>query len=197
MVEAISNKLTNLIKMNISDINDEKAEIINYGIQSMISEIYKTIIILFAAWIFGILKLILIAIAAFGIYRTFAGGAHARTQTVCLISNSLVFFSIVGISKYLNINSVYFLVPILMFNILIIYFYAPADVEEKPILSKKLRHSLKIKSYIVMFSIFIAATFMISNQVISNILIISTFYESLTLLPISYKIMGCARSHQK
>jgi len=46
MVETICNKLTSRIRKEMPDINDERAEVINYGLQLIIGEIPKLIIII-------------------------------------------------------------------------------------------------------------------------------------------------------
>jgi accessory gene regulator B len=191
MVDAISNKLTYLIQKNVADVNNEKAEIINFGIKSILSEVIKSLIIFTAAYFLGVLPYIIIALLSFGTYRTFAGGFHAKTQLKCLISNSSILFGIVFLSyiEYTYVLWAYGLIFII--NCLLIHLYAPADVEERPIVSKKLRKRLKIQSYIVMSMIFAIALILIKDQLIKNILIYATLFESLSLLPISYKLMKC------
>ena len=190
MIDVLSHKLTNQIKNNFPEIDEQKAEIINFGIQSIISEISKTIIILTVAYFLGVLNLILTAIVVFGMYRTFAGGFHAKSNLACLLTNSMLFFSIVYLSVFLEYYLEFIYIMIYLFNCYVIYFYAPADVEQKPILSKKLRKKLKIKSFVVMSLIFILSL-IIYNRILTNILILATLFESITLLPISYKIMDC------
>ena len=62
MVESICNKLTLRIRKKMPDVDDERAEVINYGLQLAIGEIPKTFIILFVAWLAGVLDLTLISI---------------------------------------------------------------------------------------------------------------------------------------
>ena len=190
MIDVLSHKLTNQIKNNFPEIDEQKAEIINFGIQSIVSEISKTTIILTVAYFLGVLNLILTAIVAFGVYRTFAGGFHAKSHLACLLTNSMLFFSIVYLSLFLEHYLAFIYIMIYLFNCYVVYFYAPADVEEKPILSNKLKKKLKLKSFIVMSSIFLISI-SIHNRIFTNLLILATFFESFTLLPISYKIMKC------
>lgn len=194
MVDAICDKLTYLIKINVNGITDEKAEIINFGIKSIVSEITKFSILITIAYMLGILRYTLVALIGFGIYRSFAGGFHAKTHLECFLSTSFIVFSNVYISLNIlpNVKNIELLyIIIFLTNCLIIYKYAPADVEEKPILSKRLRKRLKIQSYIVMGLVFFAALVVIDNRTITNMLILSTMFESLTMLPVSYKLMRC------
>ncbi len=196
MVDAFCDKLTCLIRNNVQDID----EIINFGIKSIFSEISKAFIILLTAYFLGILHLAVIAMVATGIYRSLAGGAHARSHIACLATSMTLIFSNIYISgvlaAYGSINIEYIYLFIFLFNSIIIYVYAPGDTEEKPILSKKLRHRLKINSFIALsLIVFIAITF-IKTNIVANVIILSTFFQSLTLLPVSYKIMKCKHGHE-
>lgn len=197
MVDAVSSRLTGLIKSNVPDIDEEKAEIINYGIRSMLSEISKTIIVLLIAYALGVVNYVIAAIIGYAVYRNFAGGFHAPTHLICLSTSMIliftnVYFSILITSTSINLYIIYAM--IFIFNYIVIYLYAPADVEQKPILSKKLRKKLKRGSFIVVAVIFIFSIFVVTDPVLRNILIFATLAESLAQLPISYKIMRCKHS---
>ncbi len=194
MVDAVCDKLTHILRTNLKDIDDKKAEIINFGIKSIVSEFSKTTVLLAAAYALGVLNYIIIAIVSFGTYRIFAGGFHAKSHIGCLTTNSIMLFSIVYSSFFINTYLNYICFLIFLINCIIIYLYAPADVEEKPVVSKKLRRKLKYQSFIVMSMIFIVSLIMV-DRVIANILILSTFFESLTLLPISYRLMKCRHGY--
>ncbi|MGE5328337.1 MAG: accessory gene regulator ArgB-like protein [Deltaproteobacteria bacterium] len=199
MVDALSNKLTLIIKMNVQDIDDEKAEIINYGLKSIFSLITKTVIILLLAYWLGILDLMLITIISIAIYRLFAGGAHANSHITCLITTSMLYFGTIYLSKWLSLyvlNVKPFYLVIFIVNCIIIYLYAPADVQQKPIMSKTLKEKLRIESVFSMSLIVIISLTIINNTVISNILILTTLFQSITMLPVFYKILGCHRSRQ-
>lgn len=195
MVDAFCDRLTNLIKNNLPDINDEKAEIINFGIKSIVSSTSKIFVILLLAYLLGVLNYAIITIVGFGIYRMFAHGAHASKHITCLLASSLMVFSNVYLSRlqlpYVEVVYLF----IYLFNCMVIYLYAPADVEEKPILSVKIRKRLKKQSFLVMTGIFVVGLWVIKDEIITNVLVFSTFFETLTLLPITYKIMGCKPSN--
>ena len=56
MIDKICMFLTNRIRKEMPDIDDEKAEIINYGLQNIIGEIPKTFLVLMIAYFLGIWK---------------------------------------------------------------------------------------------------------------------------------------------
>ena len=62
MIEKLCNKLTKRIQNKMPEIDEERAEIINYGLQLVLGEIPKTFIILVIAYLFGVLKLSILAL---------------------------------------------------------------------------------------------------------------------------------------
>ena len=56
MVDKICDFLTNKIRNKMPDVNDERAEVINYGIHLIVGEIPKTFIFIAIAAILGVLK---------------------------------------------------------------------------------------------------------------------------------------------
>ena len=78
MVETICNKLTSRIRKEMPDINDERAEVINYGLQLIIGEIPKLIIIITIAYILKVLDLSILVLILLLPYRTVSGGVHCN-----------------------------------------------------------------------------------------------------------------------
>ena len=60
MIDKICNFLTNRIRKEMPDIDDERAEVINYGLQNIVGEIPKIFIMLGISYCLGISDLILI-----------------------------------------------------------------------------------------------------------------------------------------
>ena len=178
MVDEICNRLTLRIRKEIPDVDDERAEIINYGLQLLIGEIPKTLIIIGIAWILGVLDLTILALILMLPYRTASGGVHLKTHIGCIIATSVFYIGNAILSKYLIIEKTiqYILVGVIWIpSMLIIKLYAPADTEAVPILRKKERKIKKILSYITMSASLIIAL-LINNTVISNILIFGTLF---------------------
>ena len=192
MVDEICNRLTLRIRKEIPDVDDERAEIINYGLQLLIGEIPKTLIIIGIAWILGVLDLTILALILMLPYRTASGGVHLKTHIGCIIATSVFYIGNAILSKYLIIEKTiqYILVGVIWIpSMLIIKLYAPADTEAVPILRKKERKIKKILSYITMSASLIAAL-LINNTVISNILIFGTLFQTITISRFMYKITG-------
>lgn len=170
-------------KYNYDDI---KIEELRYGLEGIYLTITKAIVIFSIALILGIFKELLVFLLFFNILRFSAFGIHAKNSIVCLIYSSLIFLMLPIISKYLIINN---LIKIILFIFLIIlmYVYAPADTEKRPIVSNKRRMTYKIISTTnaIVFMIFSLKT---NNNFISNALLLSLFLEVIMILPITYRL---------
>lgn len=195
MIDSISNKVTALIKRN-SDISEEKAEIINYGINIFIYEVLIILAIFSLAILSGCFKYVLASFLVYGILRTFAGGAHAHTRTQCIFTYTIIISSVILISKYLWANSFLPSIAIFIVNIIILIKFAPGDTVQKPFLSKKLKLRLKILSILTMIIVYsIAIIVWHSDRFLYNVIILSTLPVIFLLHPIGYKALKCQQGH--
>ena len=60
MIDKITESLTCKIRKKMPEIDDERAEVINFGLQILIGEIPKIFIMLFLAYILGVFNLTLL-----------------------------------------------------------------------------------------------------------------------------------------
>ncbi len=194
MVEKLCNKLTKRIQNKMPEIDDERAEIINYGLQLVVGEIPKTFIILLIAYIFGVLKNSILAMILIMPYKTFSGGVHLKTHIGCIIGTSIFYIGNAFLSKNIIIEPIfikYVLIAVIwIFSIVMIKVYAPADTEAVPILRKKDRNLKRKLSYITMTLTLICAV-IIKDNVISNLLIIGTVLQTISISGFMYKITKC------
>lgn len=192
MVETLCNKLTLRIRKKMPEVDDERAEIINYGLQLIVGEIPKTFLILFIAWILGVLDLTIFAIITILPYRSVVGGVHFKTHVKCVLATSIFYIGNAILSKYVIIESItQFSITAItfVFAIWMISLYAPADTEDVPILRKKERKIKKTLSYIIMSAMLITSL-IIPNRIISNMLLIGTILQTISITRIMYKIAG-------
>ena len=184
MIDKICNYLTKKIREENSEIDDERAEVINYGIHLIVGEIPKFFIIMGASYLLGVLDLTILS------YRTFSGGFHLKTHIGCIIG-SLIFFCGIGLlGKYLILETTTkYIVTffIWVFGMAMIKLYAPADTENVPIISKKERKKKRILSYISL-TISIVVALCIKNNVISNIIIFGYFIQTCMITRLAYKL---------
>ena len=190
MVEKFCLFLVDKMRKENPEIDDERAEIICYGLQLLLGEVPKMFITLIVAYFLGILKLTLIMVLVLMPYRAFSGGFHLHTHIGCIISTTLYYCCIPKISIYFYFNSqtkIFFVLCALIFGIIIIKKYAPADTENVPILREKERKQKKILSYIS-YILGLTVTLFIKDNVVSNIIIFGYIMQTLMITPIAYKL---------
>ena len=190
VVEKFCLFLVDRMKKENPEIDDERAEIINYGLQLLIGEIPKMIITLVTSYLLGILNLTLFMLLVSIPYRAFSGGFHLHTHIGCIISTTLYYCCIPKISNYIYFNSqtkIVLVLCALIFGIIIIKKYAPADTENFPILREKERKQKRILSYIT-YTLGLIATTIIKNNVLSNIIFFSYLVQTIMITPFAYKI---------
>lgn len=191
MVDKFCTYLTNKIRKEMPEVDDERAEVINYGIQLIVGEIPKILLLFVVAFILQIGWLTIFAFFAILPYKKYSGGFHLKTHLGCIIGTCLFYFLTVYISKYIVFEQVYIKYIIMLaewvFSMLMVKLYAPADTENLPILSEKERKHKKIMSYVTL-TITLIVAIVIPNNTISNILIIGTFLQTLSITKIAYKL---------
>ena len=190
MIDKICMFLTNKIRKEMPDIDDEKAEVINYGLQNLLGEIPKTFIMLIVAYALGIFKLAFFTFLALFPYKGASGGVHLKTHIGCIIFTNTFYCLIPFVSQYIVMTKIvkYIVIAgVWIFGMIMIKLYAPADTESVPILSKKVRRKKRIVSYIS-FSIGLLVALIIPDNTISNILILANFFQTIMITKFIYKI---------
>ncbi|KNY30003.1 accessory gene regulator ArgB-like protein [Pseudobacteroides cellulosolvens] len=192
IIDILSIKITNLIKSSMDGIDEEKEEVLKYGLDIIIYNTFLLAFFFMSALILGVLKPVVISLIVYGSLRIAAGGAHAKTRTLCFIISVITFYGPVLISKFFLINSLIPSVIIFIMNILAIIVYAPADTLEKPIISKKLRLYQKLSSFVIAIIIFLISLRVYNiDKVIYNVILFSIIPFLLLLSPLGYKLLGC------
>ena len=191
MIDKICDKLIKRIRAKMPEVDDERAEVIKYGLELIIGELPKMFLLFIIAWLLGIFKYALISFAIILPYKLVSGGVHLKTHIGCILGTSLFYCGNVFISKYINIpdikNQIIFSAIILTFAIIMISLYAPADTENVPILRKKERAKKKIISYIIVTTMIIIS-FLVKDRVISNMFRVGVLLQSIMISKLTYNI---------
>lgn len=191
MIDKICEYLTNKIRKQMPEVDDEKAEIINYGIQLIVGEIPKIFLMFGLGIILGLWWQTLLAFFLLLPYKTVSGGFHMKTHIGCFLCTNLVYCGNAYISTIWNFPSemskYITILGVLILGIIMVSIYAPADTENLPILTKKERKTKKILSYVFLILSLAVAAF-VPNTVISNLIIIGTFVQTLSITRIAYII---------
>ena len=198
MIEKICNSILIKMREKMPDITDEKAEIILCGLQLIIGEIPKMFILFGLSFLLGFGWYMVFAYIAVMPYRATSGGFHLHTHLGCILSTIIFFYGNILISKFLVLDNIqkYILIGLsLVFGILMISMYAPADTEEVPIISKKERKTKKILSYVMLTLTLVVALF-VPDKMMSNILIIGSIFQSISISRLAYKITKNKYGHE-
>ena len=198
MIEKICNSILIKMREKMPDITDEKAEIILYGLQLIIGEIPKMFILFGLSFLLGFGWYMVFAYIAVMPYRATSGGFHLHTHLGCILSTIIFFYGNILLSKFLVLDNIqkYILIGLsLVFGILMISMYAPADTEEVPIISKKERKTKKILSYVMLTLTLVVALF-VPDRMMSNILIIGSIFQSISISRLAYKITKNKYGHE-
>ncbi len=190
MIDKICMFLTNRIRKEMPDIDDEKAEVINYGLQNIIGEIPKTFIVLIIAYVFGIWKETFLTFLLLIPFKNASGGFHLKTHLGCIIATTVFYCGIPILAKTLILDEItkYMIIGSLwIFGMLMIKLYAPADTENLPILRKKDRKKQQIISYIT-FSIGLLVAGILNYNIICNIIIFGYLLQTLMITKLAYRL---------
>ena len=199
MIEKICIYLTNKIRKNTPDMDNEKAEVINFGLQLIIGEVPKLFLLIAVAFLLGIGPLTLLAFILILPFKSASGGFHLKTHLGCFVGTLLFYCGNVLVSKSIVFEPSYlkYIVILLVwvFGIAMCKKYAPADTENVPILSNKERKKKRILSYITLtISLIVAA--IVPNSTISNIIIIGMFMQSITITKLAYQLTKNKYGHE-
>ena len=191
MVESICNNLTGKIRKKMPEIDDERAEVINYGLQLLIGEVPKFIIMIILALILNIIELTVLSILFILPYKIVSGGVHLKTHLGCIFFTNLFYVGNAYLSKSIVLDPLYIKYLIIslvwIFGMIMCFLYAPADTEAVPILRKKERKIKKILSYVIL-TVTLGIAVIIKNSTISNLLIFGSFFQTITITRFVYKI---------
>ena len=191
MIDKFCELLTQKIRKQMPEINDERAEAILYGIQLIIGEIPKIFLMFALGIILGLWWQTLLAFFLILPYKACSGGFHLKTHLGCFICTNIVYCGNALISTIFNFPSEMYkyitAIAIWIFGVIMVSIYAPADTENLPILTKKERKIKKILSYIFLTINMIVAIF-IKNNIIANILIFGTIIQTISITRIAYNI---------
>ena len=190
MIDKVCILLTNKIRKEMPEIDDERAEVINYGLQNILGEIPKIFIMLGVAYILGIFPLALFTFIVLMPYKGFVGGVHLHTHLGCILFTTMFFCGIPYLAQYIFLSQIAKYIVIFLiwiFGIIMIKLYAPADTESVPILRKKDRKKKQILSYIT-FTLGLICAIFIKDNTISNILILGNLIQTITITKVVYRL---------
>ena len=191
MIDKFCDWISKKIKGNISEIDEEKELVINFGVRLLFGEIPKIIALFILGFILQIGWYSLLMYFLIAPYRTFTGGFHLKTHWGCMLTSIVLYIVPILIAKYITMPQrylIYIITGIIgILSSIFIFKYAPADTENIPILSKQERKTKRIKSYISL-GILLTIIVFVPDKIVSYMLLYGMFLQDLTLTPIAYKL---------
>jgi accessory gene regulator B len=173
------------------DIDDEEAEVIKYGLELIIGEVPKILLLFIIAIVLKIGWLVIFAYFTMLPYKIVAGGFHLKTNIGCTIGTLSIYYGNVLISKYITWTQIYtkYIVILIafVFSMIMVSLYAPADTVNLPILTKRERKTKRILSY-VFATITLLVAIIIKDNILSNILLLNVLIESICISKVAYKL---------
>ena len=191
MINQICESLTNKIRQEMPDIDDEEAEVIKYGLELIIGEVPKILLLFIIAIVLKIGWLVIFAYFTMLPYKIVAGGFHLKTNIGCTIGTLSIYYGNVLIIKYITWTQIYtkYIVILIafVFSMIMVSLYAPADTVNLPILTKRERKTKRILSY-VFATITLLVAIIIKDNILSNILLLNVLIESICISKVAYKL---------
>ena len=184
-----------MIKKKYPEYDEEKLEVISYGLEALYLTITKMVIILLLAFVFGVLKETLLILFFYNIIRTTAFGMHAKKSSHCYIISSTLFVGAALLCKYVDIN-IYVKLVIACLSFITLIIYSPADTYKRPLLNAKKRKIYRILTIINSF-IYIVLIVVFNNYNISNYLVLGLLDSSLMIHPLTYRMFQLPYNNYK
>lgn len=198
MIEKVSNAILKKI-IKKEEVNTQKKEVLLFGITRIIEDSIKLIVILIIAAMLDLFYLTAFTIFVGGAIKYSFGGAHMKTNLGCFIISAVCAFGIIVLSKLMLVAplilTIIIYVSIFILSIGIVIKYCPADTEEIPILSKRIRRRLRIIAFLTIGIIFISL-FMPINNIIKNIIMFNLLLTTFTVTPVFYKLVNSKYSSE-
>lgn len=167
-------KISETISIKIAkelSLDDEKREVIAYGIFSIVQIIFNLILVLLIGLIFGVSIEALIVSFIIGILRKSSGGVHSSSPQICLVVGTIICVSIALLSQ-IKIELGY-LIGIIIITFIWSYYIilklAPVDSIAKPIRTEKKRTRLRQSSIFTLSIYLIIVSINITVYLYTNI----------------------------
>lgn len=90
MIDTMCKNITTKIRKANPDIDDERAEVINFGIHLLFGELPKFFIIMGIAFLLGVGELTIVTYFLMMPYRGVSGGFHLKSHIGCIIRNDYI-----------------------------------------------------------------------------------------------------------
>lgn len=184
-----------IIKKKYPDYNEEKLEVIEYGLETLYIMVSKTIVISLIALFLGVFKEMLIITIFYNIIRTTAFGMHAKESWQCYIISITLFIGGALLYKYVNVNF-YIKAVVSAVAYIFLVIYAPADTYKRPLINTKKRKIYKIIT-VISSSVYLILIIVLRDKTISTALCMGLWDSMLMIHPLTYRMFHLPYNNYK
>jgi accessory gene regulator B len=147
-------------------------------------------------YLIGFLKYSVFVILIFGVLRNFLGGVHAKSHLGCFLSYFFTVLLIISAGLETTENqAIVIMLLALPAVVLSILKYAPADTEEKPIVSLRQRKQLKLMGLFTVLVLMIVS--LIIDTPFGGFIVYTIIAQILLMHPVSYKLFKSSFSVER
>jgi accessory gene regulator B len=158
-----------------------------YGLESIFHNVPKLILMIIFSALLGILPQTFITLLPFALIRRYAAGVHAKNSISCALMSLIMFVAVPFLAKGIYVNAAIMFLS-LAFVAFIMYRYAPADTEARPILGNMKRKKLKRKAIIA--CAFLPVLALILHETFYVLIVTGAIYAAIAVLPVTYNFLG-------
>ena len=165
-VNSICDNISNYLAKELN-LDQEKSEVVNYGIFAIIQMIINIVCVIIFGVIFNVVIESLIISFVVSILRKSSGGVHASSPEKCVIIGTTFSICIALVIKRMNVSLPYvctLIIIVFLCAYYIIYKLAPVDSKNKPINSAKKKMRLKKLSIITLSIYLLIVLFCLGNH---------------------------------
>ena len=186
MINQFSCYLVNTLKEN-NLVQDKDYDWYVYGTELLVITIIKFVGLFILSYTLGLVKESLIFIFAFSILRNQAGGVHSDSFFRCFVITNIITIASISLVKYILIDFLYILLPILLLlSITIVFKYAPVDTPSRRLDQDDMIKYRKRSRVVVVAGVLIILTYTLikGSLLYATIGAIGFFSEAVTLTPL-------------
>ena len=189
MITALARIVTDFF-LKYKAINNEDADIYQYGNEIIISSVIDLLIVFILGLIYKELLNAVLFFISFLLLRTFGGGYHANTYLKCKIIYIIDISVVLFLSKYaVFIYNLHTMILISMFSTTVIFFLAPIENPYKPLSeSETVKNARKSKVLSVILCLMIIVLYRINKEISLTLLL--TYFSAAAAMIIEYLRKG-------
>lgn len=158
------------------------------GLEIILINTTKLAVIFTVSIALGMLKHTVAVMLGFALVKRWAFGLHAKRSTTCTAVSLCAFVLTPYLLRGMSINN-FAICGMLICVMVLLGKYAPADTKERPLVGEKKRRLLKIKT-VAAGLVVLMLGLLIPDKNFSLLLVIGTCFETVTILPVTYKLLN-------